>query len=102
MFENRISLLADSTSKSSSTSTSYDKMANLDNKRRHIPSASSALVIGSILGIVQTLFLIFSAKPILNYMGVKPVSSVFFGYALIMRKHIVPCVEEIRSFYFQN
>ncbi|KAI6696748.1 hypothetical protein NL676_016867 [Syzygium grande] len=63
---------SDSTSKSSSTSTSYDKMANLDNKRRHIPSASSALVIGSILGIVQTLFLIFSAKPILNYMGVKP------------------------------
>lgn len=62
---------SDSTSKSSFTDTSFGKMADLDNKRRYIPSASSALVIGSILGILQTLFLIFSAKPILNYMGVK-------------------------------
>ncbi|KAF8044005.1 hypothetical protein BT93_A2093 [Corymbia citriodora subsp. variegata] len=62
---------SDSTSKSSSTSTSYNKMADLDNKRRYIPSASSALIIGSVLGILQTLFLIFAAKPILNYMGVK-------------------------------
>lgn len=93
---------SDSTSKSSSTSTSYNNMDNLDNKRRHIPSASSALVIGSVLGIMQTLFLIFAAKPILNFMGVKSVSFVFFGYALIMRKYIVPCIDEIRSYYFQN
>ncbi|WOK92409.1 hypothetical protein Cni_G01100 [Canna indica] len=39
--------------------------------RKHIPSASSALVIGGILGLLQTVLLVFGAKPILNYMGVK-------------------------------
>ncbi|KAH9678895.1 protein DETOXIFICATION 42 [Citrus sinensis] len=39
-------------------------------ERKHIPSASSALVIGSVLGLIQTFFLIAYAKPILNYMGV--------------------------------
>lgn len=38
--------------------------------KRHIPSASSALVIGTILGILQTIFLIFLAKPLLKYMGI--------------------------------
>ncbi|TYI44397.1 hypothetical protein ES332_A01G233100v1 [Gossypium tomentosum] len=38
--------------------------------KKHVPSASSALVIGSMLGILQTLFLIFAAKPLLGYMGV--------------------------------
>ncbi|KAB1222334.1 MATE efflux family protein 1 [Morella rubra] len=37
--------------------------------KRQIPSASSALIIGSLLGLIETLFLIFCAKPILNYMG---------------------------------
>ncbi|MBA0551285.1 hypothetical protein Golob_022178, partial [Gossypium lobatum] len=40
------------------------------NSKKHVPSASSALVIGSMLGILQTLFLIFAAKPLLGYMGV--------------------------------
>ncbi|GKV25730.1 hypothetical protein SLEP1_g35125 [Rubroshorea leprosula] len=46
------------------------RKAKMEQKRRHIPSASSALFIGSILGIIQTLFLIFTAKPLLGYMGV--------------------------------
>lgn len=41
-------------------------------QRRHIPSASSALVIGTILGLLQAVFLISLAKPLLNFMGVKP------------------------------
>lgn len=41
--------------------------------RKRIPSASSALIIGGILGLLQTLFLVLGAKPILNYMGVKNV-----------------------------
>ncbi|CAL5426140.1 unnamed protein product [Camellia sinensis] len=41
------------------------------NGKRKIPSASSALFIGSILGLVQTIFLILAAKPLLNFMGVK-------------------------------
>jgi hypothetical protein len=47
----------------------------IDNTKRHIPSASSALVIGSILGLIQTIFLIFGAKPLLGFMGVGSVSS---------------------------
>jgi len=45
-------------------------------ERRHIPSASSALLVGCVLGIIQTLFLTFSAKPILSYMGVNSVSAL--------------------------
>lgn len=44
-----------------------------ETKRRKIPSASSALVIGGILGILQAIFLISCAKPLLNFMGVKSV-----------------------------
>ncbi|KAK0575208.1 hypothetical protein LWI29_035452 [Acer saccharum] len=39
--------------------------------KRNIPSASTALIIGSILGILQAIFLIFGAKPLLKIMGVK-------------------------------
>ncbi|KAL6495675.1 Protein DETOXIFICATION 43 [Orobanche gracilis] len=40
-------------------------------ERRHIPSASTALVLGSVLGLMQTWFLILLAKPFLGFMGVK-------------------------------
>nr|ASM93524.1 aluminum activated citrate transporter [Secale sylvestre] len=40
-------------------------------KRRYIPSVSSALIVGSFLGLVQAVFLIFSAKVVLGIMGVK-------------------------------
>uniref|UniRef100_A0A2N9IXX6 Protein DETOXIFICATION n=1 Tax=Fagus sylvatica TaxID=28930 RepID=A0A2N9IXX6_FAGSY len=56
----------ESTHKSSLITSSYRKT----NDRRKIPSASAALIIGSVLGLIQALFLIFAAKPILNYMGV--------------------------------
>ncbi|XP_044468393.1 protein DETOXIFICATION 42-like [Mangifera indica] len=39
-------------------------------KRRHIPSASSALVVGSILGILEAIILIAGAKPLLDFMGI--------------------------------
>ncbi|XP_061337964.1 protein DETOXIFICATION 42-like isoform X3 [Gastrolobium bilobum] len=41
-----------------------------EHKRRHIPSASSALFIGGILGLIQAVLLIAAAKPLLNFMGV--------------------------------
>ncbi|KAH6784889.1 MATE efflux family protein [Perilla frutescens var. hirtella] len=41
------------------------------NTRRHIPSASTALALGLVLGILQTIFLVFLAKPLLSLMGVK-------------------------------
>ncbi|KAI3835644.1 hypothetical protein MKX03_015247 [Papaver bracteatum] len=51
----------------------YDnyKTPKLENEKRHIPSASSALVIGGILGLVQAVFLIFGAKLLLGIMGIK-------------------------------
>lgn len=47
-------------------------------KKRDIPSASTALFMGSILGLVQAIFLVFGAKVLLNIMGVKSVSSLLF------------------------
>ncbi|KAL5764875.1 hypothetical protein ACOSQ2_017469 [Xanthoceras sorbifolium] len=44
--------------------------AKFEQGRRHIPSASSAMVLGSILGIIQAIFLIAGANPLLNFMGV--------------------------------
>ncbi|KAK6272687.1 hypothetical protein POUND7_009770 [Theobroma cacao] len=48
---------------------SFD-IVKFEPERRHIPSASSALVIGGILGLLQAIFLISGAKPLLNFMGV--------------------------------
>ncbi|KAL6953188.1 Protein DETOXIFICATION 42, partial [Sarracenia purpurea var. burkii] len=57
---------------SPATNSSYiGNTEKVEHARRHIPSASSALVIGAILGLIQTLFLILAAKPILDYMGIK-------------------------------
>ncbi|KAF2287377.1 hypothetical protein GH714_039781 [Hevea brasiliensis] len=50
-----------------------DTIGKIENERRHIPSASSAVVIGAILGFIQAIFLISRAKPLLNFMGVGPV-----------------------------
>ncbi|KAJ4706436.1 Protein DETOXIFICATION [Melia azedarach] len=57
--------------KTSSLTHTSTQRAEVAHERKHIPSASSALVIGSVLGLIQALFLILAAKPILNYMGVK-------------------------------
>lgn len=40
-------------------------------KTKYIPSVTSALIVGSILGLLQAIFLIFSAKFVLSIMGVK-------------------------------
>nr|CAD1837661.1 unnamed protein product [Ananas comosus var. bracteatus] len=40
-------------------------------KRKYIPSVSSALIVGGVLGLLQTVFLIFAAKLVLSIMGVK-------------------------------
>ncbi|TVU30750.1 hypothetical protein EJB05_22387 [Eragrostis curvula] len=43
---------------------------NSEHKRKHIPSVSTALLLGGALGLLETLLLVLSAKPILGYMGV--------------------------------
>jgi len=39
--------------------------------KKYIPSVTSAIIVGSILGLLQAIFLIFSAKFVLSIMGVK-------------------------------
>ncbi|PNX72660.1 MATE efflux family protein 1-like [Trifolium pratense] len=49
---------------------SFDIVKDVEQKRRHLPSASSALFFGGILGLIQAILLISAAKPLLNFMGV--------------------------------
>ncbi|KAL0435388.1 UNVERIFIED_CONTAM: protein DETOXIFICATION 42 [Sesamum radiatum] len=46
--------------------------------KKQIASASSALIIGAVLGILQAAFLILAAKPLLSFMGVKPDSEMSY------------------------
>jgi hypothetical protein len=49
-------------------------------KRKYIPSVTSALIVGAILGVIQAFLLIFTAKfSILLMTGGKPVSNFFFS-----------------------
>ncbi|XP_076940825.1 protein DETOXIFICATION 42-like [Bidens hawaiensis] len=63
-------------------------------KRRHVSSASSALLIGAVLGLIQAFLLIVSAKPLLYYMGIKsdsPMLSPAYKY-LTLRSLGAPAV----------
>ncbi|KAG0462409.1 hypothetical protein HPP92_020885 [Vanilla planifolia] len=44
--------------------------AKMETERKYIPSVSTALVFGGILGLLQTVLLVFCATPILNFMGI--------------------------------
>ncbi|XP_058225258.1 protein DETOXIFICATION 43 [Rhododendron vialii] len=57
--------------KSPTITISSGNKVKLKKEKRHIPSASTALLLGGVLGLLQTIFLIFLAKPILGFMGVK-------------------------------
>ncbi|XP_010534746.1 PREDICTED: protein DETOXIFICATION 42-like [Tarenaya hassleriana] len=58
-------------SRSVHTPSSSFSVTKIPDKKRNIPSASSALIIGSILGLLQAVLLISAAKPLLSFMGVK-------------------------------
>ncbi|CAN6282594.1 unnamed protein product [Urochloa humidicola] len=62
------------TSKSSFETGSCE--VNMEQKRKNIPSVSTALLLGGVLGLLETLLLVLSAKPILGYMGVTPDSAM--------------------------
>ncbi|KAL6516297.1 Protein DETOXIFICATION 42 [Orobanche gracilis] len=47
------------------------EIAKPNQGKKQIASASSALIIGTILGLIQAAFLILAAKPLLSFMGVK-------------------------------
>ncbi|KAI9116652.1 hypothetical protein K1719_012310 [Acacia pycnantha] len=59
------------TSKSSS-SLDASSSKTKDKKKKQIASASTALIFGTILGLIQASLLIFAAKPLLLLMGAKP------------------------------
>ncbi|QCD95580.1 multidrug resistance protein [Vigna unguiculata] len=60
-------------SKSTSASSSSNKsVSKAGRKKRHVASASTALLFGTILGLLQAATLIFAAKPLLAAMGLKP------------------------------
>ncbi|KAG5080553.1 hypothetical protein JHK86_004618 [Glycine max] len=59
------------------SSANVGRVAKLKHDKSYIPSASSGVVIGGVLGVLQALFLIFTAKPMLSYMGVDSNSPMF-------------------------
>ncbi|KAK4414461.1 protein DETOXIFICATION 43 [Sesamum alatum] len=71
MNENLEKELKTTVCKSLDASSSSPVKEKTKSERRHIPSASTALALGGVLGLLQTIFLIFLAKPCLNVMGVK-------------------------------
>jgi len=62
------------TSKSSFETDSCE--VSIEQKRKNIPSVSTALLLGGVLGLLETLLLVLSAKHILGYMGVTPDSAM--------------------------
>ncbi|RDX97466.1 Protein DETOXIFICATION 43, partial [Mucuna pruriens] len=59
--------------KSTSVTSSSNKSTSIaGRKKRHVASASTALLFGTILGLLQAATLIFAAKPLLAAMGLKP------------------------------
>ncbi|CAB4278396.1 unnamed protein product [Prunus armeniaca] len=67
------------------------EIVTTNHQKRYIPSASSAMVIGSILGLIQAIFLISAAKPLLNFMGDSPMLKPAQQY-LILRSFGAPAV----------
>ncbi|KAK6141689.1 hypothetical protein DH2020_024566 [Rehmannia glutinosa] len=60
-----------------STNNSFE-IAKAEQGKKQIASASSALIIGGILGLIQAVFLILAAKPLLSFMGVKSDSQMSY------------------------
>ncbi|CAB4268079.1 unnamed protein product [Prunus armeniaca] len=50
---------------------STNKKEKIKKQKRHIASASTALIFGTVLGLLQAIFIIFSTKVLLGVMGVK-------------------------------
>ncbi|GFP87021.1 mate efflux family protein 1 [Phtheirospermum japonicum] len=63
--------LDEKTYDSESASDSLEIAYKAEPGKKQIASASSALIIGGILGLLQAVFLILAAKPLLSFMGVK-------------------------------
>lgn len=60
-----------------SESTKSFEIGRSEQGKKQIASASSALIIGGVLGVIQATFLILTATPLLGFMGVKSVGDHF-------------------------
>lgn len=76
------------------------EISNNVKRKKQIASASSALTIGVILGLLQAAFLITAARPLLGFMGVKhvretnPRTPCFQPFPLIdLATMIYPCLD---------
>ncbi|VVA33983.1 PREDICTED: DETOXIFICATION [Prunus dulcis] len=56
---------------SSEANKAIEENEKIKKQKRHIASASTALIFGTILGLLQAIFIIFSTKVLLGVMGVK-------------------------------
>ncbi|XP_061368217.1 protein DETOXIFICATION 43-like [Gastrolobium bilobum] len=68
-----------------SGSSSNKRVSIAGKKKRHIASASTALLFGTILGLLQAATLIFAAKPLLGAMGLKPGSPMLIPAVKYLR-----------------
>ncbi|KAJ4971466.1 hypothetical protein NE237_004565 [Protea cynaroides] len=69
---------------SSSNTTGKLNMSKSKHRKRSIPSATSALIVSGILGLLQTLFLIMASKPLLRVMGLMRSVSVLTRKLIIV------------------
>ncbi|CAB4298531.1 unnamed protein product [Prunus armeniaca] len=56
---------------SSEANKAIEENEKIKKQKRHIASASTALIFGTVLGLLQAIFIIFSTKVLLGVMGVK-------------------------------
>ncbi|XP_062205482.1 protein DETOXIFICATION 42 isoform X2 [Phragmites australis] len=72
-----VELISPKETSASAIKSSFETYSSeVEQKRKNIPSVSTALVLGGVLGLLETLLLVFCARPILGYMGVKPDSAM--------------------------
>ncbi|PIN12357.1 putative membrane protein, predicted efflux pump [Handroanthus impetiginosus] len=69
--ENKVLIPQNDLDEKSESATNLFDIAKAEPRKKRIASASSALIIGGILGLTQAAFLILAAKPLLSFMGVK-------------------------------
>ncbi|XP_061336763.1 protein DETOXIFICATION 43-like isoform X2 [Gastrolobium bilobum] len=70
---------------STDTSSCNKSVSKTRRKKRHIASASTALLFGTILGLLQAATLILAAKPLLGAMGLKPGSPMLIPAVKYLR-----------------
>jgi len=64
-------------------------------KKRHIASASTALLFGTVLGLIQAATLIFAAKPLLGAMGLKYVCIFIIRSTMFIVQYLITSLSKL-------